>query len=190
MGWIHFSMLFHYLCQMKLYMPAADATLCQSWATTPVPVYPYQGRAKCHGNRCVLTSLASSNRRGSVDSHFYNLKGVWVLLTSASAVLAQHTWSAEGEFGGGSDWDSDKTPAFISSSASQELFDCAVSAICACVIQPSPSVSAAGLCLSVPLLFRLFLAVTSYACIFVWFIGEQRWCYNAGGMNVTEVTAE
>ncbi len=186
MGWIHFSMLFHYLCQMKLYMPAGDATLCQSWATTPVPVYPYQGRTKCHGNRCVLTSLALSNRRGSMDSQLFK-RGKSL---ASHLLLSQHTWSAEGEFGGGSDWDSDKTPAFISSSASQELFDCAISAICACVIQPSPSVSAAGLCLSVPLLFRLFLAVTSYACIFVWFIGEQRWCYNAGGMSVTEVTAE
>lgn len=41
---------------------------------------------------------------------------------------------------GGNDWDSGKTPAFISSSASQELFECAGSAIL-CVIQPPPSVS-------------------------------------------------
>lgn len=60
MDWIYFSMLSHYLCQMKLYMPAAVAMLCQSWATSPLCVYPYQGRAKCHGNRCMLTSLALS----------------------------------------------------------------------------------------------------------------------------------
>lgn len=119
-----------------------------------------RGRAQCLGNRCALTSLALSKRRGSVDAHLFK-KGLWKSRAHI-CFCGSRTWSAQGEFWrGGRDWSSDKTPAFIFSSASQELFDYAVSAICACVIQPSPSVGAAALRLSVPLLFSLFQTVTS-----------------------------
>ena len=79
-----------------------------------------------------------------MDSHFF--KGVKVSLKSASTVFMQCTCSAG--FGCHSDWDSDKIPAFIPSAASQELFDTAVSAICACGIQSSPpSVQLVRVCL-------------------------------------------
>lgn len=128
LDWIYLSLPFHFLCRMKLYVPAAAALLCQSWAATPVPVYPEQGRAQWHADRCVLTSLALSSRRRSMDCSFF-LRGesLHSHLSLQFLCSAHDPWS----FVGGSDRDSDKTPAFISSTASQELFDCAVSAICA-----------------------------------------------------------
>lgn len=109
--------------------------------------------------------LILGNRRGCVNARWF--KGVNVPLTSALADSVQHTWLGEVKIG-----DIDKTRAVISSTASQELFDYAVSAICACVIQPSPSVSAAGLRLPVSLLFILLMAF-SQACIIVRNIGKR-----------------